>query len=36
MFGALRADNNARSSELLDHLAIPDYKTWFVKKFGSA
>jgi TonB family protein len=36
MFGALRADNNARSSELLDNLAIPDYKTWFVKKFGSA
>ena len=35
VFVALKMDNKARVSELLDNLAIPDYKTWFVKEFGS-
>jgi len=35
VFGALKTDNKAKISELLDNLAIPDYKTWFVKEFGA-
>jgi TonB family protein len=34
IFAALRAGNEARASELLDNLAVPDYKAWFVKEFG--
>ncbi len=34
IFTALRAGNEARVSELLDNLAVPDYQGWFVKEFG--
>ena len=34
VFGALKTDDNAKISALLNNLAIPDYKTWFVKEFG--
>jgi TonB family protein len=36
VFGALKTDNKAKISELLDNLAIPDYTAWFVKEFGPA
>jgi TonB family protein len=36
ILAAMKTDNKAKASELLDSLAIPDYKTWFVKEFGSA
>jgi TonB family protein len=35
VFGAMKTDNKAKVSELLDNLAIPDYKAWFVKEFGA-
>jgi len=34
IFADLRAGNEARVSELLDNLAVPDYQEWFVKEFG--
>jgi TonB family protein len=35
ILAAVKARRNDRVSELLNNLAIPDYKTWFVKEFGS-